>query len=347
MNEVITKELQTKVFIDADIAIGMGKPPGNWIFQRLVDLVNVGLIAIVTTDVTRGQIVKHHVDDAYKALAPLRESSFRDMVSNILGVDLPRKTNANWRLTLKTQYENGVAEMFNKLKAETVSLDHVTSSEIFSDYINKSGFFNPRNKPDQFTDAFVFAAVVAPSNSDNPMVIVARDNDFDEPAAEAPGVTLLKSIEELFAWFALEIRAPDLPGIDEFLKHELMDNELFKQEVELEEMDLDGDWILNAHINDVAIERVSAFELFHDDMVIAMVDVKVELAVDYRGRDGYGYDYEIEPNGRTETADIALFVALNVEEGVPIAVEEVKLRDYVLQFNQPISNTVSIQFLYP
>ncbi len=344
MNEVIIKELRSKVFIDADVAIGMGKPPGNWIFQRLVDLVNVGLISIVTTDLTIGQIVKHHVDDAYKTLAPLRESRFRDLVSNTLGIDLPRKSNANWRQSLKTQYENEVSEMFNKLKAETVSLDQVTSSKIFSDYINDSGFFNPKNKPDQFADAFVFLAVAENANSENPMIIVARDNDFNEPAKETPDVVLLKSIEELFAWFALEIKAPGLPNIDEFLKHGLVNNELFKQEVELEGLELDNDWILDAHINDVAIENVSAFELFHDDIVIAMVDVKVKLAVGYRSHDSFRYETEWHP--RSETADIALFAALDIEEGVPVAIQEVKLREYVLRFNQPVSDTVRVQFHY-
>lgn len=99
MNEVIIADLRYKVFLDADIAIGMGKPPGNWIFQRLVDLVNVGLLSIVTTELTIGQIVKHHVNDAYKTLEPLRESHFRNVVSNVLGIDLPHKRNADWRLT--------------------------------------------------------------------------------------------------------------------------------------------------------------------------------------------------------------------------------------------------------
>ena len=81
MNEVIINELRSKVFMDADVAIAMGKPPGNWIFQRLVDLVNLGLISIVTTDVTMGQIIKHHVKDAYETLAsftpvPLSQRGF-------------------------------------------------------------------------------------------------------------------------------------------------------------------------------------------------------------------------------------------------------------------------------
>ena len=345
MNEVITNELRSKVFIDADVAIAMGKPPGNWIFKRLVDLVNVGLVSIVTTDVTVGQIMKHHVKDAYETLAPLRQSRFRSLVSDILGIDLPRKKNADWRLTLQTHLENGVAEMFEQLKAETISLDRVTPSEIFHDYTNSSGFFSPSSKPDQFADAFVFAAVVQESTNDVPMIIVARDNDFNEPVRRHPSAVLLKSIEELFAWYALYLPAPDLSRISEFLGNALTQHDLFRQEVELEDFELDRDWMFSASVNDIIVGSVSAFDLFHDDSVIAMVDVKVELAVAYRyrGRDRGGYVYERNRHQTSGTAEVALFAAIDVENGVPITLQEVTLREYVLRFDQPISGTTHLK----
>ena len=346
MNEVIIDELRSKVFMDADVAIGMGKPPGNWIFQRLVDLVNLGLVSIVTTDLTIGQIVKHHVNDAYETLAPLRQSHFRNVVSDVLGIELPHKRNADWRLALKTQFENGVAEMFGQLKAEIVSLDRVTPSEIFDDYVNASGFFNPRNKPDQFADAFIFAAVGQNATNDDPIIIVARDNDFDEPVRRKSGTMLLKSIEELFASYALDLKAPELPQLGEFLKNALTEDNLFRQEVELEDFELDRDWFLSANIKDVLIGNVSAFDLFHyDDLVIAMVDVKVRLAVAYRyrNRDRGRDNYEIDGCKTSGTAEVTLFAAINLENGVPLTLEEVKLREYVIRFDQPISNQTHLQ----
>ena len=218
--------------------------------------------------------MKHHVRDAYETLAPLRQARFRNMVFDVLGIELPYKRNADWRLALKTQIESGVAEMFRQLKAETVSLDRVTPSEIFHDYVNASGFFNPKNKPDQFADAFVFAAVALDSTNDDPMIIVSRDKDFEEPVRRTPGTILLKSIEELFAWYALHLKAPELPCIAEFLKDVLTENDLFRQEIELEDFKLDHDWILSTSIKDLKIGNVSAFDLFHDnDLVFAMVDV--------------------------------------------------------------------------
>ena len=346
MNEIIINELRSKVFMDADVAIEMGKPPGNWIFQRLVDLVNLGLVSIVTTDVTMGQIVKHHVNDAYQTLAPLRQPRFRNVVSDVLGIELPHKRNADWRLALKTQYDNGVAGMFGQLKAEIVSLDSVTPSEVFHDYVNDSGFFTPSNKPDQFADAFVFAAVAQNSSHDDPMIIVARDKDFVEPVKRKPGTILLKSIEELFASYALHLKVPELPKISEFLRNALTEDNFFRQEVELEDFELDRDWILSAIINDVTIANISAFDLFHDnDLVFAMVDVKVELAVAYRYRslDRARDDYHNAYCKTSGIAEIALFAAINLEIGVPVTLEEVKLREYVLRFDQPISNKTYLQ----
>ena len=238
--------------------------------------------------------------------------------------------------------------MFEQLKAEMVSLDRVTPSEIFHDYTNNSGFFSPSNKPDQFADAFVFAAVVQESTNDDPMIIVARDNDFDEPVKRHPGTVLLKSIEDLFAWYALDLQAPDLPRFSEFLRNALTQDNLFRQEVELEDFKLDRDWIFSASINDVIVGNVCAFDLFHDDLVIAMVDVKVELAIAYRylSRDHGGYVYESNSHQTSGTAEVALFAAIDVEDGLPITLQEVRLREYVLRFDQPISGMTYLRIYH-
>ena len=311
-----------------------------------MDLVNLGLVSIVTTDVTMGQIIKHHVKDAYETLAPLRQSHFRNLVSDVLGIELPHKRSADWRLALKTQFENGVAGMFGQLKAEIVSLDSVTPSEVFHDYVNDSGFFNPSSKPNQFADAFVFAAVAQDTTHDDPMIIVTRDNDFDEPVKRKAGTVLLKSIEELFVWYALHLESPDLPNVSEFLKNTLTEDNTFRQEVELDDFELDRDWLLSAIINEMTMGTISAFDLFHyNDLVFAMVDVTVELdvACRSRNRDRIRDDYGSDSFNTSGIAEIALFAAINLESGVPATLEEVQLREYVLRLDQPISNKSCLQ----
>lgn len=39
-----------KVFLDANVVIGAGKPPGGPEIARIVDLVEAGLISVLTTD---------------------------------------------------------------------------------------------------------------------------------------------------------------------------------------------------------------------------------------------------------------------------------------------------------
>ena len=236
--------------------------------------------------------------------------------------------------------------MFGQLKAEIVSLDSVTPSEVFHDYVNDSGFFNPSSKPNQFADAFVFAAVAQDTTHDDPMIIVTRDNDFDEPVKRKAGTVLLKSIEELFVWYALHLESPDLPNVSEFLKNTLTEDNTFRQEVELDDFELDRDWLLSAIINEMTMGTISAFDLFHyNDLVFAMVDVTVELdvACRSRNRDRIRDDYGSDSFNTSGIAEIALFAAINLESGVPATLEEVQLREYVLRLDQPISNKSCLQ----
>lgn len=43
------------------------------------------------------------------------------------------------------------------------------------------------------------------------------------------------------------------------------------------------------------------------------------------------------------TAEIALFAAINLGDGVPMTLEELKLREYVLRFDQPIYNRTHVE----
>jgi hypothetical protein len=58
----------------------MGKPPGDFMFDRLVDLVKAGFITVVTTDLTKDEIVKKHVEDDYRAVKEFGRKHFRTIV---------------------------------------------------------------------------------------------------------------------------------------------------------------------------------------------------------------------------------------------------------------------------
>ncbi len=321
-------------------------------FHRLVDLVNVGVISILTTDVTIGQIVKNHVTDAYKSLEPLRTHEFRhfrNLVSDLLDVELPRKRNAEWRQFLRDTYQEGVANMFGQLNAKRITLDHVIPSKVFDDYINSSGFFDPKNKPNQFADAFVFAALVDDTAEGDRIIVVARDDDFDIPARAVPNVTILKSTEDLFAWFALEIEAPEIPGIATLLEDTLLVDELFANAVNFDDFDIDNKWLLNSEIKQVKVGDISAFKLFYDDLVIATVKTEVTLDISCTPVDpnNLGADDATEPDHVSGQASIEFFGVINVGEGnSPVELAELSLRKYELQPDPPIGPIVHIRFHY-
>lgn len=58
----MTKMRPRQVFLDANIVIQTGKPPGGPTIKRLIDLVDVGIIAVVTTDLTVTEVVKKHTE---------------------------------------------------------------------------------------------------------------------------------------------------------------------------------------------------------------------------------------------------------------------------------------------
>ena len=50
--------INTKVFLDANIVIRTGKPPGGPEFERIVDLVDAEIISILSTDLTIAEVAK-------------------------------------------------------------------------------------------------------------------------------------------------------------------------------------------------------------------------------------------------------------------------------------------------
>jgi hypothetical protein len=47
-----------KIFLDANIVIRAGRPPGSPLIPRVADLVDAGYVKVVTTDLTMIEIAK-------------------------------------------------------------------------------------------------------------------------------------------------------------------------------------------------------------------------------------------------------------------------------------------------
>ena len=54
-----------KVFLDANIVIRAGKLPGGRELTRVIDLVDAGLVTVLTTDLTVTEVAKKHVQNDF------------------------------------------------------------------------------------------------------------------------------------------------------------------------------------------------------------------------------------------------------------------------------------------
>ncbi|SRR5229473_3263007 len=59
-----------KIFLDANVVIRAGKPPGGPL-MRVADLVNAGYMKVVTTDLTKVEIAKKHAASDFEAIGNL------------------------------------------------------------------------------------------------------------------------------------------------------------------------------------------------------------------------------------------------------------------------------------
>ena len=92
-------EKPTKVFIDANIMISAGKPPGGPMLLPLKNLVDAGVITVLTTDLTCQEVAKKHAENDYNVLKEVGLPHFRQLVKDVLGTKLPDITKND----LKTQ----------------------------------------------------------------------------------------------------------------------------------------------------------------------------------------------------------------------------------------------------
>jgi predicted nucleic acid-binding protein len=94
------KKTKPKVFLDANVLIAAGKPPGGPILARVADLVEAELISVLTTDLTVTEVAKKHAQNDYNVIAEVGRPHFRKAVEEVLGTTLPDTTKAKIRTKL-------------------------------------------------------------------------------------------------------------------------------------------------------------------------------------------------------------------------------------------------------
>ncbi|WP_077147778.1 PIN domain-containing protein [Sphingopyxis sp. KK2] len=333
-----------KVFLDANVVIGAGKPPGGPEIARVVDLVEAGLISVLTTDLTTTEVAKKHVENDFETIKAISQPHFRKIVEGATGVALPVIKRPELREKLKAVYEKSTAEMFKSLEAKTLQIDDVKPSIVFDDYAAGEGFFAGDGKKDQFPDAFAFECLKGEASKKHPVIIVSSDGDFEGPVKSADHISLVKSLPELFKSLGLEMVAPELDAF--FAAHK--DDLVARVDKELNAWGLQSDDVMDAEVyeitaNSVEITKLTAFKSIEAGgsiLVVGTIEVEAMISFTHPNWDEAMYDSEDkvlipfeDESGETEvslTIEVAMSIA--VDEGNADEIEALRFRNGDFQY---------------
>lgn len=338
-------KMTPKVFLDANIVITAGKPPGGPEIARIVDLVEAGLISLLTTDLTITEVAKKHIKNDFETIKEISQPHFRQIVEGATGVALPVIKRPELREKLKAIYDKSTAEMFKALGAKTLQIDDVKPSVVFNSYAAGEGFFAGDGKKDQFPDAFAFECLKQEASKKRPVIIVSNDGDFDGPVKSEKHISLVKSLPELFKALGLKMEAPELDAF--FAAH---DDDLVEGiDKELNSWGLQSDDVMDAEIDEVTvnsaeIKKFTAFKPIEAGgpiLVVGTIDVEALISFTHPNWDEAMYDSEDkvlipfeDESGEAEialTIEVAMSIGVN-EEGDPDEIEALRFRNSDFQY---------------
>lgn len=332
------------VFLDANIVIRAGKPPGGPEIERVQELIDAGLVKILTTDLTITEIAKKHTDNDYEVVKEIARPHFRKIVEVVVGTKIDTVSKTEIREKLRAKYDDLVSKMFDRLKADRLAIDEVKPTSVFGSYADGTGFFSGAGKKDQFPDAFIFECIKQVASDKSPVIIVSDNGDFDKPVEDEEFVSVIKSLPELFKILGYEMAAPP---VEEFLNEEA---EKLIQIVENEVNDwglvgdVDDSEVYGIEVNEVALEKLSAFKPVDEgDSILAVGKVTVNATVDYSHPDWDTASYDSEDkvlipwdsvDGETDIefeVDVSISITVD-DEGRPEEIETLSFRNSDFQY---------------
>ena len=328
-----------KVFLDANVLIQEGKQ-GSPIIERLGDLVDAGLVSVLTTDLTMIEVAKKHAENDLDVVKDFSRPHFRAILNDILGVTLPGITKVKLKDSLVEKYRKATERMFEALRATILSVNDVPPSEVLEAYSRREGFFSGEGKKDQFPDAFIFGCLRRIADNGSPIIIVSSDGDFVGPSKGVSNISLVKTFADLFAALGLEIAAPELEGFFDDDHDELVSR--FDAEVSnwgLQVLDVEGGEIDDATVTNVKLDYFTAFRSIKDGgniLVAGCAAVTADVSYTHPDWDTASWDSEDkvaipwgDVSGETEVDfEVRFSMILSVDEsGKPVSLDNLSFLD--------------------
>ena len=212
-----------KVYIDSNILIQQGKPPGGPLLKRIGDLAESEKIQVLTTDLTIQEVAKHHAKRDYELSKAYSSDRVREILNSALDTSLPDISSQELYEIILKQYMESVGEMMSGLDATVLEIDSVKPTEVFDDYANNRGLFSGAAKKNQFPDAFISKALQQEATADSPVTIVSADKDFDS-VVEENKIQKVGKLEHVFASLGLTSSTPKFVEFGKYLQNTLPDH---------------------------------------------------------------------------------------------------------------------------
>ena len=310
------------VFFDASILNQIGLPPDSAMLQRLVDLVQFGLISVVTTDITKAEVVRYYKNKDASKLEPMLDQHFRRLASRHLKIPIPAIERQDLENQLRDIYTERVDRMFALLDAETLYVDDVKPSAVFADYDRGEGLFTTKNKKNQFADAFIFELLKRSASAGTPLLLVAADRDFADPSESIGEITVIDSIAGLFGELGLILEEPN-PRLEDFLYENLMDVDEFTYWVEQDDLEgTDGGRVVT-YCEGIEIRGITAFA---QTAVGAPILVSVDVQADLNVETTYITEKADAIDNDRGTARVSFYGAIVTDDsGMPIEIADVRV----------------------
>lgn len=332
-----TRRKPQKIFLDANVVIRAGKPPGRPVMDSLADLVTSGFIKVLTTDLTKIEVAKHHANRDLEEVAGLGRDRFRKLVQQAVGVKLPNISPEELRKKIFDRYVANTEKMFKDLAATTLSVDEVKPSTVFESYTHKTGVFGAEAKKDQFPDAFIFERLRSEGQAHDNLIIVSDDRDFAAAVKSADHIRNVRSIADLFEELGLKSEAaPDVGAFFESHQDEVrqvVDDEINSWGLQVSDIE-------DAEIDESSVKRVDFLEFKTYDatgpegqiLVVGSMKMTVDVSYTHPDWDRSIYDSEDKVRVAFDTVTGEKEVELEADFAMTILVDDNKTPEQIDHF---------------
>lgn len=285
-----------RVFIDANQLITFGHGLKGAEAKTLRELIHVGAVRLVLTDLTISEVAKKFAKNDTERLLELTRSDLRTKAKRHLNIDLPEiDSNELWKKVFDVHFKT-VKEFARECGAEILKIEDVSPTVVLDDYTHSRGMFSESSKKDQFPDAFIFEALKKSASAETSLLLLSRDDDFTQACNGEEHIKKIATFQALLDELGVASADPaDYRLIERFedefndpVEEALQEFTIHADDVEDGEMEVLG-------VSNTTIDSLTVYKSKEDEntyLVYARVSPTVEVSFSHPDWDSAMWDSE-------------------------------------------------------